>query len=182
MVSICIKILTQTFRHNDLDQYGNISSHAIIIITLSHINLGIHVYQINPQTNSGIPKPKRGSPHLYTKTGIPKVKWGCASNESPQTNSGIPKPKRGSPNPQTKMGIPKAKWESASQRIAKTNPGIPKPIWGSPNRNGYPFWFGDCSVTNQNRFGVRSNLGTMGTCPQFGMGLKTGTPFRNGDP
>ena len=75
MVSICIKILTQTFRHNDLDQYGNISSHAIIIITLSHINLGIHVYQINPQTNSGIPKPKRGSPNLY-QNGDPQSEMG----------------------------------------------------------------------------------------------------------
>jgi hypothetical protein len=58
-------------------------------------------------------------------------------------------------DPQTKTGI-------ESQRI-------PKPIWGSPNQNGGQYIpmpkrgsqnrFGDCSVTNQNRFGVRSNLG-----------------------
>jgi hypothetical protein len=65
-------------------------------------------------------------------------------------------------DPQTKTGIPEPKWGCKSQRI-------PKPIWGSPNRNGDQYIpipkrgsqnrFGDCSVTNQNRFGVRSNLG-----------------------
>jgi hypothetical protein len=63
---------------------------------------------------------------------------------------------------QTKTGIPEPKWGCESQRI-------PKPIRGSPKRNGDQYipipkrgsqnLFGDCSVTNQNQFGVRSNLG-----------------------
>jgi len=71
--------------------------------------------------------------------------------------TGIPIPKRVSPNQFGDQYIP----------ITKR---------GSPNR------FGDCSVMNQNRFGVRSNLGTDRTRPQIGTALKTGTPYRNGDP
>jgi hypothetical protein len=88
-------------------------------------------------------------------------------------------------DPRTKTGIPEPKWGCESQRI-------PKPIRGSPNQNGdqyipIPKWgspnrFGECSVTNQKRFGVRFNLGTEGFCPQIGTALKMGTPYRNGDP
>ncbi len=88
-------------------------------------------------------------------------------------------------DPQTKTRIPESKWGCKAQRI-------PKPIWGSPNQNGdpripipkrgSPNRFGDCPVTNQKRFGVRSNLGTDRTHPQIGWALKTGTPYRNGDP
>ena len=104
---------------------------------------------------------------------------------NPQTDSGIPELKWGSRHPNSKTRIPKPKWGCESQRI-------PKPIWGSPNRNGDQYIpipkrgsqnrFGDFSVTNQNRFGVRSNLGTDRTRPQIGTALKTGTPYRNGDP
>jgi len=35
---------------------------------------------------------------------------------------------------------------------------------------------------NQNWYGDHSNLGTDQTGPQIGTALKTGTPYRNGDP
>jgi len=105
---------------------------------------------------------------------------------NPRTDSGIPESVWGSRHPHTKTGIPEPKWGCESQRI-------PKPIWGSPNQNGdpripipkrgSPNRFGDCPVTNQKRFGVRSNLGTDRTRPQIGTALKTGTPYYwNGDP
>jgi hypothetical protein len=34
----------------------------------------------NPQTGSGIPKPKWGSIHPHTKTGIPELVWGLFSH------------------------------------------------------------------------------------------------------
>ena len=69
-------------------------------------------------------------------------------------------------NPGTDLGIPEPKWESIH----------PHTKTGSPNR------FGACSVTNQKRFGVHSNLGTNLCHPQIGTTLKTGTPYWNGDP
>ena len=97
-----------------------------------HISLGIPKFVWG--SNSGIPKPKQGSPNNHTKMGIPKIKWGCKSSESPnrfgdhQTEMGIPqikKQKRGSPNqfgdangvnPQTDLGIPKLKWGSPNPK------------------------------------------------------------------
>jgi len=108
---------------------------------------------MNPQTDSGIPKPKRGSLNPHTKTGIPEPIWGCISNESPnrfgdpQTKTGIPEPSYQNGDPRTEMGIPEF-----------------------------------CSVTNQKQFGVHSNLGADQTRPPIGTGLKTGTPYWFGDP
>ena len=69
---------------------------------------------------------------------------------------------------------------------------IPKPIRGSPNRfgdqyipipkRGSPNRFGDCSVTNQKRFGVRSNLGTDRTRPQIKRDSKRGPHIGSGIP
>jgi hypothetical protein len=53
-----------------------------------------------------------GSPYRFgdpqTKTGIPKPKWRITKN--PQTDSGIPEPKWGSIHPHTKTGIPESVW------------------------------------------------------------------------
>jgi hypothetical protein len=82
---------------------------------------------MNPQTDLGIPKPKRGSPNLHTKMGIPEPIWGCKSNESPnrfgdpQTKTGIPESPYQNGDPRTNMGI--------VQSLTHTNMGI-IPIWG----------------------------------------------------
>ena len=113
----------------------------------------------DPQTNSGIPKPKRGSPNTHTKTGIPKA-----------TDSGIPEPKWGSPNHHTKTGIPEPKWGCESQTI-------PKPIRGSPNQNGDapPNQFGDPRI----EMGIKISPYQNGD-PRIGLGMRiTDNPQTN---
>jgi hypothetical protein len=88
-------------------------------------------------TDLGIPIPKRGSPNVHTKTGIPEPIWGCKSNESPnrfgdpQTKTGIPESPYQNGDPRTNMGI--------VQSLTHTNMGF-IPIWdfrvSSPNWNG----------------------------------------------
>jgi len=107
---------------------------------------------MNPQTDLGI-EPKQGSLNPHTKTGIPKPKWGCVSDETPNRFG----------DPQTKTGIPDSSYQ---YRDPRTEMGIPE----------------SCSVTNQKQFGVHSNLETDQTRPQIGTGLKTGTPYWFGDP
>ena len=78
-------------------------------------------------TDLGIPIPKRGSPNVHTKTGIPEPIWGCKSNESPnrfgdpQTKTGIPESPYQNGDPRTNMGI--------VQSLTHTNMGF-IPIWG----------------------------------------------------
>ena len=71
--------------------------------------------------------------------GIPKAKWGCASNESPN-RFGDPQTKRGSPNPHTKTGIPRAKWGCASNESPNRfgDPQTKMGIKTSPYQNGDP--------------------------------------------
>jgi len=146
---------------------------------------------MNPRTDAGIPKPKRGSPNPHTKMGIPEPKWGCASNESqnrfgdPRTEMGIKTSPYQNGYPRTKTGIPESVWGCESQTI-------PKPIRGSLNRfgdqyipipkRGSPNRFGDCSVMNQNRFGVRSNLGLEGFVPKLERHSKRGPHIGTGIP
>ena len=108
---------------------------------------------MKPRTNSGIPKPKRGSKIPHTKTGIPKPKWGCNSNESPNRFG----------DPQTKTGIPDSSYQNGDPR---TEMGIPE----------------FCSVTNQKQFGVHSNLGTDRTRPQIKWDSKRGPHIGSGIP
>jgi len=108
---------------------------------------------MKPQTNSGIPKPKRGSKIPHTKMGIPKPKWGCNSNESP-TRFG---------DPQTKTGILDSSYQNEDHR---TGIGISE----------------NSSVTNQKQFGVHSNLGTDRTRPQIKRDSKRGPLIGSGIP
>ena len=109
---------------------------------------------MNPRTDSGIPKPKRGSLIPHTKTGIPEPKWGCNSNESPnrfgdpQTDSGIPEFTYQNGDPRIGLGIVQSLTRSGlgfvpiwglTELVPKLNGiqnGDPLLVRGSPNRFG----------------------------------------------
>ena len=129
---------------------------------------------MNPQTDSGIPKPKRGSPNLHTKTGIPEPIWGCKPKPiwgSPNQN-GDPRisiPKRGSPNQYGDCSVtnPYQYGDHSNLGTDRTYPQI-----GTGLKMGTPYWYGDPHIgmgrdmsifqigESPYQYGAHSNLGT----------------------